>query len=48
MPRPQIATPRHNVSLQLTGDWCEEGVVASALDPSVSNLHLPDLDVARS
>jgi hypothetical protein len=37
-----------NVSLQLTGDWFEEVVVAAALVRIVRQLHLPSQQVARS
>ena len=37
-----------NVSLQLTYAEAEEGVVAAALVPSVSILHLPDGHTART
>lgn len=37
-----------NESLQLAGDCTKEVVVAAALAPFVSNLHLPYQDVARS
>jgi hypothetical protein len=37
-----------NVSLQLTGDRCEELLVASRLAPHVSELQLSRRDVARS
>ena len=37
-----------NVSLQLTGDCIKELVVAPALAPHVSELHLPSDYVARS
>ena len=36
------------VSRQLTGDWCEEVVVAAALARTVSRPRLPDNYVARS
>jgi hypothetical protein len=38
----------YNVSLQLTGDWCAEVVVAAALVQIMSSLHLPSGYVARS
>jgi hypothetical protein len=40
--------PPPNVALQLTGDWCEEGVVAARLAPHVRSLHLAGGHVARS